>query len=145
MPLVKGSRALAILRNRTPKTISKRDYGFDPIMDSMIGTMEDLRRLHFIAGDNMSPEVEVADGVVIMVDRADPGQPWEHRLRGMIEDSVAVSRAHDLEAGGVLQKLMKADGWAVNPKTVKTPPWMDEFCEFSVSEFLSMLDEAVSA
>lgn len=101
-----------------------------------------VARLAHLSGSGLR-EVEVIPGMRVKMEMCPEGTWFADRLREI--DQLAQSVAHTEEASkegislnDVRMRLLRCDGWVVNRRTVKTPPWMEPHQELETSRVATL-------
>lgn len=105
----------------------------DLILGSMERTMEKLRMAHEVWAP-VCYRVELEDGTEVTFQRPAEMPDWLDRICQIVEQSAQAVETMKLSvtARELALRIMGAEGWVLNPKTLKTPPWMDPFREVEV-------------
>ena len=129
----KGRRAIA-----NPVTAAVDDL----IFGSMGKTLAKLSRASVMLGGDGPGSVELADGVRVTLEPTEAKGWFGDRLREIDSFAQSLADTHGLDLTDVRGRLLWVDGWRVNGRTTKTPPWMEPHREIESGEVMRLVDLA---
>ena len=135
-------KALAILSRKDRRVMACpiTDAVDDLIFGSMGKTLSKLARMSVVMGGVGPGTVEVKDGVVVTLEPTEARVWFGDRLREIDAYAQSLASDHDLDVNDVRGRLLWADGWRVNFRTTKTPPWMEPHRELSSNEVVRLVN-----
>lgn len=102
------------------------------ILDGMVQTIQDFAAVVVAAGGQLITGHTV-DGVEITVEPGNRLDLWWERLEAIVRDAHP-GAFPEQTPWGALVAFLRADGWTVNDRTVKTPLWMRTHAELTVAQ-----------
>ena len=106
----------------------------DMILGSMGRGIAGFAEMSAAMGGLRPGETEVVDGVFVVVSPTTEKVWMGDRLREIDRYALQLSKQHCGDLTDIRGRLLWADGWGVNRRTVKTPPWMEPHVEVASGE-----------
>lgn len=139
-------RALAKLSRSDRRSLSLSNPITDAVDDLIFGsmgkTLAKLANLSRIMGGNGPGTVEVTEGVTVTLEPTESRGWFGDRLREIDTYAQSIALEHDLDVNEIRGRLLWADGWRVNLRTTKTPPWMQPHREMDSHEVVRLVNLA---
>ena len=112
----------------------------DCIFGSMSDTLKRLARASKVMGGGGPGTVEVVKGVQVTLEPTEAKGWFGDRLREIDTYAQSLASTHELDLNDLRGRLLWADGWRVNMRTTKTPPWMEPHREIESHEVVRLVN-----
>lgn len=137
-------KALARLSRKDRRALASpiSDAVDDCIFGSMAETLARLARASKIMGSGGPGTVEVKAGVQVTLEPTEAKGWFGDRLREIDVYAQSLASSHGIDVNDLRGRLLWADGWRVNMRTTKTPPWMEPHRELESHEVVRLVNLA---
>lgn len=112
----------------------------DCIFGSMRDTLKRLARASRVMGGGGPGTVEVVEGVQVTLEPTESKGWFGDRLREIDTYAQSLALSHAIDVNDLRGRLLWADGWRVNMRTTKTPPWMEPHREIESHEVVRLVN-----
>ncbi len=93
-------------------------------------------------GGDLPGSIEVTKGVRVTLEPTTAKGWFGDRLREIDGFAQTLASTHGLDANDVRGRLLWVDGWRINVRTTKTPPWMEPHRELESHEVVRLVNLA---